>query len=753
MNAKRELPAKENAIFKNILRNYEHKQYKKGLKLADTILKKFPEHGETLAMKGLFLNNLEKKEEGYEFVKKGLRFDLTSHICWHVFGLLYRSDKNYEEAAKCYTHALKYNKNDMQIQRDFALLQTQMRHYDALVETRTQLLQSKPTNPPFWIGLAIAYQLVGKYDIAIQVLEAHESGLREMPVNFEHSELLMYHNSLIEESGDIEKALEHLTKIEPKVCDKRALKEKRAQFLVKLNRLEEAESAYRHLISENPDSYSYIKGLIAVKGLNSGTKLLDLSYRRAMYNLTAEQQTAMLKIFDDIQTDFPRSTAARNLPLNYAKGDHFRNRADAYLQSALRKGVPSLFVDVKRLYSDSEKEKIVEELVTGYADSLEKSGHFNAEQDEKVVEPPTAYLWTLYFLAQHYDKLRKTELALKTIDKAIEHTPTLVELYMTKGRILKHGGDLEAAARVMNEARELDLQDRFINSKCAKYYIRNDKVEEAEKILGLFTRPDAASPLQDLTDMQCMWLTLEEGDSFLRRGLKGKALKRYHTVEKFFADIFDDQFDFHTYCLRKNTLRSYIDTIRFEDNLKSCDYYIRAATGAVKAYMALADSPKGSNGLDEANMSEAEKKKARNKARKAELKAQKEKENKAPKKEQVKEEATAKKADVKKPTDEDPDGEKYLKTSDPLASALEWVRPLELVAPKHISTYLLGFEVYLRKGNLLLALKAIVKSHAIDKTNPQVATNITRFMEAVSANPPANGDVRAVIDSQLATLS
>jgi peptide alpha-N-acetyltransferase len=32
-------------------------------------------------MKGLFLNNLEKKEEGYEFVKKGLRFDLTSHIC------------------------------------------------------------------------------------------------------------------------------------------------------------------------------------------------------------------------------------------------------------------------------------------------------------------------------------------------------------------------------------------------------------------------------------------------------------------------------------------------------------------------------------------------------------------------------------------------------------------------------------------------------------------------------------------------
>jgi tetratricopeptide (TPR) repeat protein len=50
-----------------------------------------------------------------------------------VYGLLYRADKNYEEAAKCYANALKFNKNDLNILRDFAILQTQMRHYDALV--------------------------------------------------------------------------------------------------------------------------------------------------------------------------------------------------------------------------------------------------------------------------------------------------------------------------------------------------------------------------------------------------------------------------------------------------------------------------------------------------------------------------------------------------------------------------------------------------------------------------------------------
>ena len=60
------LPAKESALFKTIVKHYETKQYKKGLKVADTILKKFPDHGETLAMKGLILNCMDKKAKAIE---------------------------------------------------------------------------------------------------------------------------------------------------------------------------------------------------------------------------------------------------------------------------------------------------------------------------------------------------------------------------------------------------------------------------------------------------------------------------------------------------------------------------------------------------------------------------------------------------------------------------------------------------------------------------------------------------------------
>lgn len=90
--ANRPLPKKEADIFKNIVKFYESKSYKKGLKNCDAILKRFPNHGETLCMKGLIVNCLagtgsglgngggegkkHTKEEAHELVKKGLMFDM-----------------------------------------------------------------------------------------------------------------------------------------------------------------------------------------------------------------------------------------------------------------------------------------------------------------------------------------------------------------------------------------------------------------------------------------------------------------------------------------------------------------------------------------------------------------------------------------------------------------------------------------------------------------------------------------------------
>ena len=86
--AKRVLPQREGNLWRQLLKLYEGKQYKKAVKAADQILKKCPEHGETLAMKGLAMYYMpgDRKAEAYELVRLGVRHDLKSYTCWHVYG-------------------------------------------------------------------------------------------------------------------------------------------------------------------------------------------------------------------------------------------------------------------------------------------------------------------------------------------------------------------------------------------------------------------------------------------------------------------------------------------------------------------------------------------------------------------------------------------------------------------------------------------------------------------------------------------
>jgi len=47
---------------------------------------------------------------------------------------------------------------------------------------------------------------------------------------------------------------------------------------------------------------------------------------------------------------------------------------------------------------------------------------------------------------------------------------------LSQGRILKHAGDLAAAAALADEARSMDLADRYLNSECVKRMLQADQV-------------------------------------------------------------------------------------------------------------------------------------------------------------------------------------------------------------------------------------------------------------------------------------
>lgn len=679
------LPAKEANLFKSVVKLYETKQLKKALKAADAILKRFPDHGETLAMKGLTLNALDKKVEATDLVRRGLRMDMRSHICWHVYGLLYRSERDYREAAKAYLNALRIDKDNQQILRDLALLQIQIRDYDGLEDTRRTLLGVKPSQRNNWIGFALAFHLLRNYTMAASVLDTYRDTLKsstEPEDRYEASELLLYKSFILEESGDHAAALNHLDECGPKLVDRLAVREMRTRLLTALARFDEAAEELLALLRINPDNRVYQKGLqlcrvraanlrepkqpngnspdshtvveavrqVVDPELDYGLKKLAAMELRTIGPVPPIRSDAdvaiALEVCNHLTKAFPRSRTAQRMALEVIpSGEHpeFVARVDAYVRRFLRKGVPSLFSDIKPLYEDETKVEVFGQLFESYRDFLEDEGRgtlpdlvplpecagdlrlgFGRDADAED-EPPSTLLWVLHFLAQHYDRIRKFGLALEMIDKAIEHTPTAIECYLVKAKILKHCGDLKGAVEVANDGRNLDLADRYLNTKCAKYALRADMLSEAESWVGLFTKDADSGGVQALYDMQCMWFEIGAAESHLRNGQLSDALKKFTAVERHFADMVEDQFDFHSYCIRKVTLRAYISLLRFEDHIRGHPYYAQAAGGIVRCLLRLYDLPERERQLLSgehsdiagfANMTESERKKAVSKRKK-----------------------------------------------------------------------------------------------------------------------------------------
>ncbi|CAI9114074.1 OLC1v1014696C2 [Oldenlandia corymbosa var. corymbosa] len=732
------LPPKEANLFKQIVKSYESKQYKKGVKAADTILKKFPNHGETLAMKGLSLNCMDRKTEAYDLVRLGLKNDLKSHVCWHVYGLLYRSDREYREAIKCYRNALRIDPDNLEILRDLSLLQAQMRDLDGFVETRQQLLTLKPNHRMNWIGFAVAQHLNSNGSKAVDILQAYEGTLDEdhPPDNerCEHGEMLLYKISLLEECGLFERALEELRKKESKIVDKVGYKEREVSLLEKLGRLEEGEKLYQVLLSMNPDNYRYYEGLQRCMGIFSEDGLYssdDINKLEALYASLAQQ--------------YNKSSAVKRIPLDFLSSEKFQNAVENYIRPLLTKGVPSLFSDLSPLYDHPGKADILEKLMLGLEHSLKTSCQFPGSS---VVEPPTTLLWTLFYLSQHFDRRGQHEIALEKIDEALEHTPTAIDAYSVKSRILKHAGDMEAAAAIADEARRLDLADRYINSECVKRMLQADQVSMAEKIALLFTKDGEQH--NNLYDMQCMWYELASGESYFRQNDLGRALKKFLAVEKHYADIVEDQFDFHAYCLRKMTLRTYVEMLKFQDRLHSHAYFRKAASGAIRCYLKLYDSPSKSSTEDDDEMSKlppSQRKKLRQKQKKAEARAKKEAEVKT-------EEAnsTAVSKSVKrhsKPVDLDPHGEKLLQVEDPLLEATKYLKRLQQYSPNFLETHLLSFEVNMRKQKTLLALQALKNLIRLDSGHPDTHCCLVKFFKTVGSLPAPVKDAEKVVWSVL----
>jgi len=367
----------------------------------------------------------------------------------------------------------------------------------------------------------------------------------------------------------------------------------------------------------------------------------------------------------------------------------------------LNKGVPSTFANLKHLYSNTTKKEILPALVQSYIDSDRSESNAEPKRNGDTSKGASA---AYYFLAQHYNYhlSRDLDKAMEYIDKAIGLEPESVDFHMTKARIFKHRGDTQKASEMMEQARLLDPRDRHINTKTAKYQLRNNENEAALKTMGMFTRAETVGgPLADLHDMQCMWFLTEDGQAYARQGKIGLALKRFTSIYNIFDVWQEDQFDFHSFSLRKGQIRAYVDMMRWEDKLREHPFFSRAALSAIEIYIKMYDKPlsNGTNGDGDANGDDAaERKKAAKKARKEAQKAEREA---AARKAEPNKLVRADDGDLKK-KDDDPDGVKLAATTEPMTDAMKFLTPLLHFSPKSIDAQITGFEVYMRRSKFFL---------------------------------------------------
>jgi N-alpha-acetyltransferase 15/16, NatA auxiliary subunit len=257
----------------------------------------------------------------------------------------------------------------------------------------------------------------------------------------------------------------------------------------------------------------------------------------------------------DVLDEYTKKSPRVNTPLLFlikilGSGDLFRTKLIAYMRPMLIKGVVSLINGMKWIYRDTTKSAILTEVLTSMCANMEKEMALFPEDEEE--QDPTVQMWLYTFLAQHKLRLAKTEEALAHIEKAIAHTPTVVELYLIKAKILQFGGNKAAAVACTEVARNLDLADKYLNSLSAKYAFKVDDITKANELIAMFAREDDDGKL-NCHEMQTMWYEDHQGRAYYRQGNYRLAFKQFKWIKRHIVGAQEDMTDFFQYGFRKGS--------------------------------------------------------------------------------------------------------------------------------------------------------------------------------------------------------
>ena len=206
-------------------------------------------------------------------------------------------------------------------------------------------------------------------------------------------------------------------------------------------------NVYRELLQLNSSNYNYYYQILQAHGI-------DIPKSIVTHKLSDDDQKKSKEILETYEKNLPKATAHQRIALKLLYGEDFKEKLLKFATPQIVKGVPQMLYDLKELYTDKDKVQIIGDMLSTMIKNMQEKNVLSEADEEE--HDPTVYLWLLYYSAQHHYFLKGYDTALSFINQAIEHTPTVVDLYIVKAKIYKKAGDVNRAAQLYEEARKLD---------------------------------------------------------------------------------------------------------------------------------------------------------------------------------------------------------------------------------------------------------------------------------------------------------
>ena len=501
-----------------------------------------------------------------------MKINLKSSKVWQFYALFYKEQKNYAQAVKCYTFANKYEPDNLNILKDLSNLLLYLGNFNDFAKYSLQCVSIKPALSVNWVQYSLAEYFLKDYEKALHAIDSVLKSFEDTMKKQEMHEVLLFKSNILFKLNKYEECIDLLEKNLDKWCvDRATFIEKIIYSCIKTNNVEKGIKYCKMALKINPENINTYLSYFNLK-------IKDLNFSKYEDLFIMEEKSPKRKeIYDilvkEIEPELTKVKINEKIKLGLLEDDEFKKSFSKYFYKNIKNNLPSFFNNIKFIYQypqQKSKIPIIESILTSNISSIEKEQSLTQEilslnLDNSNLNIPTTFIWVYYFSAQHFEIMGNSEKALEYINKAIKLTPSVVEFFMVKARILKHNLLYEESSIAMGKAKDLDLSDRYLNAKHAKSVVRNNDVDEGSKIMMEFVK----NPLveENMLRYQCLWFKIETGIAYLKSGKLLLSHRMFKGILDNFKEMYEDQSDFYNYSLRRYMLCDFYSLINYTKNM------------------------------------------------------------------------------------------------------------------------------------------------------------------------------------------